>query len=202
MGSFRVGAVLGAALLLITACSTKQQGTPTAAADTNTSVPPTGKTTGSAKPSVNRPKTIDLKTTDSCKIMNGMSAAEFGWQGKKTIGKPSVAFASMTDCDVLVSGEFSAGVTAVTNVGVDDFTRNGQAPGVTPVTIGGFPGFTFLAPSGAPGICFAGMDVADGQMLYVYWNSAKVAAERPADSEICTNAVKVAEGALKVAVAS
>src|SRR5262245_30721612 len=104
MGSFRVVAVLGAALL-IASCSSQEPGTPLGAGTTTptttgkTSAPPTTKsTTTSNKPSVTRPKTIDLSGTDGCKVISGMPAAEFGWQGLTPRPLDSKAFPGMKDC--------------------------------------------------------------------------------------------------------
>ncbi len=198
MGSFRAGAVLGAALLLTAACSTEQQGTPTAAANTNTSVPPTSKTSASTKPSVNRPKTIDLKSTDSCKILSAVPAADFGWQGSKIESRAASVFPGMTSCFV-ITRDFGATVTAVTNMDADTFTHNGQSNEITSTQIAGFPAFTFV-PKAIPGVCFTGVSVADGQMLYTQWNTNKV--DSPPMSEICGNVAKLATSAMAAVGAS
>lgn len=144
-----------------------------------------------------RPKAIDLKTTTSCKILNAMPAAEFGWSGDTPREGDSLAFPGTRDC--VVSGttsQFGFDVTAVTTQGVAEYTQNGQ--GLTPITAAGFPGFTFSRLATA---CTAIVDVADGQMLHVVWTYLDTKNIPPKET-LCANAAKGATGAMKALGAS
>jgi hypothetical protein len=205
MGSFRVGAVLGAALLVTVAgCSTQQPGTPVAANTTSasgkTSVPPTGKTTTSTKTPVNRPKTIDLNGTDGCKIMIQVQA-EFGWQGAKLAPKPALAFPGMTQCIVLADNPSAGTITTVTNKDAEDFIHGGQSDEVQRITIAGFPAFTFAPTSSVTATCFAGVNVADNQMLYIQWDYISTS-QKPPVQEMCANATRLATASMRVLGAS
>jgi hypothetical protein len=206
MGSFRVAAVLGAALLVTVAgCSTREQGAPVAAGTTSTStkmsVPSTGKTTATpTKPSMTRPKTIDLKGTDGCKIMSQVQA-EFGWQGAKLAPKPALAFPGMTQCIVLADNPSAGTITTVTNKDAEEFIHGGQSDEVQRITIAGFPAFTITPGSSVTAACFTGVNVADSQMLYIQWDYISTG-QKPPVQEMCANATRLATAAMRVLGAS
>jgi hypothetical protein len=203
-----VGAVLGAALLaLVASCSTTEPGTATAGTVTSTtagstrSSPPSStlSTTSSSAPPVSRPKTIDLKSTDGCKIMNAM-AAGFGWTGKSTSDFESLGFPGNKECIVTNSDKKeTVNITGVTNKGVPEYTHNGQGANLAPIKVAGFPAYTFTPKTAVGGDCRVVVDVADGQLLYVSWAvQVTTGAAVPPVEQRCASATKVAEGAMKV----
>jgi hypothetical protein len=212
MGSFRVGAVLGAALLaLVASCSTTEPGTatagtvtPTTAGSTRSSPPSsTSGSTSSSAPPVARPKTIDLKATDGCKIMNSM-AADFGWTGKTMSDFDSLGFPGNKECIVSNNAKKeTVTITGVTTKGVAEYTHNGQGANLAPIKVTGFPAYIFTPKNAVGGDCRVVVDVADGQMLFVLWAFAvSMGGDPPPVEQRCANATKVAEGAMKVLGAS
>jgi hypothetical protein len=210
MGSFRVGAVLGA-VLLVAGCSNTEPGTATAAGTTTTTTSPTSSapssttstTTTTTTTSVSRPKSIDLRGTDGCKIINGMPGQDFGWQGTTPDLQDSLTFPGMKDCIVdAPKAALTFGVETVTNTGVQDFTAGGSDAKrqITPITVAGFPAF-ILTTAGIKASCFAGVDVSDGQMLYMQWRYS-TPDNIPAPAELCAKVTKAAEAAMKVLGAS
>ncbi|MFD1049841.1 hypothetical protein ACFQ1S_32065 [Kibdelosporangium lantanae] len=157
-----MGAVLGAALLaLVASCSTTEQGTATAGTVTPTggstkSAPPssTSSSTSSSAPPVSRPRTIDLKSTDGCKIMQSM-AADFGWTGKTTSDFDSLGFPGNKECIVTNSAKKeTVSITGVTNKGVPEYTHDGRGGDLAPIRVAGFPAYTFTPKTAVslPGI--------------------------------------------------
>jgi hypothetical protein len=209
MGSFRVGAALGAALLaLVAGCSTTEPGTATAATGTPTtgksSVPPKSPTSTSASssaPPVSRPKTIDLRSTDACTVLKAIPKDVSGWTGRDPLETDSLEFRATKECVTSNSttGQ-SIAITLVTNLGVAAYSDNGQRPGFSPTTVAGFPAYK-LAQTSSPKRCFIDVDVADGQLLDVLW-AFTVAGDPPPQSELCASATKAADAAMKVLGAS
>jgi hypothetical protein len=207
-----VGAVVGV-LLLVTAagCSTSEQGSPSAAQGSTrltTSdripVPPpsTGTTTktSTSKPPVSRPKSIDLSGTDGCKIIGQLPANDFGIQGRNPQLLKSLSFNNASDCIVVApDANLTLSVTTVTNVDAEEFASGAHGE-VTRVTVAGFPAFTVTLPT-YPASCFAGVNVSDGQMLYLQWRYSR-SENIPAPTELCANAQRAATAAMKVLGAS
>jgi hypothetical protein len=200
MGSFRAGAVLGACLLIAVAgCSTPEQGSPiaggggdtTAEASTSaTSAPPT------SKAPVPRPKPIDLSGTDGCKIMGQMPAADFGYQGRTPTLVKSLAFPAAMDCIVVApAANLALSITTLTNVDAEEFASGAHGE-VTRVTLVGFPAFAVTVPD-LPASCFTGVNVSDGQMLYLQWRYSR-SENIPPTVQLCENAQRAATAAMKV----
>jgi hypothetical protein len=212
MGSFRVGAVVGVLLLMTAAgCSTSEQGSPSAAqgstrlttSDTIPVPPPsTGTTTktSTSKPPVSRPKSIDLSGTDGCKIINAMPAADFGYQGRTPALLKSVAFPGAMDCIVVAPAvALSLSITTLVNVDAEEFAKGAHGE-VTRDTQAGFPAFTLTVPD-YPASCFTGVNVSDGQMLYLQWRYSKLE-NVPPTAQVCENAHRATVAAMKVLGAS
>lgn len=200
-----MGLPAGALMLMIVAgCTNAQSGTPSAGA---TVQPPSSTTTRStappattSKPPSARPRSIDISGTDGCQILKQIPLTEFGLDAKEARLKGSLVFKGVQDC--LLNGLGAANglsVTAVPNVGMDRYLDTAGGT-ITRTTVAGFPAFQ-LTNGQAPAACFGGVDVADGQMLYVQFNYIKTT-NQPPQAQLCESLQKVQAAAMKVLGAS
>lgn len=81
----------------------------------------------------------------------------------------------------------------------EQFAATGRGE-IARITIAGFPAFTQNLGDGNPA-CFAGVSVADGQMLYLQWLYNKSTGEPPTAVK-CAEATKVMTAAMAVLGAS
>lgn len=204
-----MGAVLGVALLALAAgCSDAQTGAPVAAAGGTSAAnqgtspvpqtqPPT--TTTSSGSTVSRPRTIDLKGVDACQVLAKLSG-EFSTQGRTPSPAKSLGFPGNTECGVSYPDKgFTIGLTPVTTYDAEEFASMGRGQ-FQRITIAGFPAFTQNLGDANPA-CFAGVNVADGQMLYLQWLYNKSTGEPPTAAK-CAEATKAMTAVMAVLGAS
>jgi hypothetical protein len=208
MGSFRVGVVLGAVLLLAaTGCASQEPGAPvpvgsTSTTSTTTSAPTTGRTTTttSSKPPVSRPKPIDVSGTDGCKIIKQLPATEFGIQDREPRQTGSLIFKGFTDCSITnADTDVYLSITTETSTDMEDYACCVQGT-ATRTTVAGYPAFTHPVP-GAGLQCLSGVSVSDGQMLFVSRGTGRPNSKQE-PVKLCETALQAATAAMKVLGAS
>jgi hypothetical protein len=173
--------------------------TPKPTSTSATSTRTTTTTTTSAQPGISRPRTIDLKGVDACQILAKLPA-EFGIQGLELHPDTSLGFPGNTECAVINRARaFTLGITPVTTFDGEQFAATGRGA-IARITIAGFPAFTQNLGEGNPA-CFAGVSVADGQMLYLQWLYNKSTGEPPTEVK-CAEAAKAMTAAMAVLGAS
>jgi hypothetical protein len=105
----------------------------------------------------------------------------------------------VTDCIVVAPAvNLTLGISVVTNVDAEEFA-SGARGAATRVTVAGFPAFT-VTVDGLPS-CFTGVNVSDGQMLYLQWRYSS-STNIPSPAQLCENAQRVATAAMNVLGAS
>lgn len=131
---------------------------------------------------------------DPCRLMRQLPP-EFEIQTKEPSLKDSLVFKGSKECIFLNPPK--SYTLSLTTAAFDarEFADGGRGT-VTPVTVSGFPAFN-LVISEDNGACFLGVDVADGQMLYMQWMYSK-SAPKPPSAELCANVTRVGAGILKV----
>lgn len=197
MGSFRVGIL--ALLLAASACSSTEPGLPAAQAGngTATTKAQAPSTTTSVKSQSTRPKTIDLRAFDPCRIMEKIRP-EVGLPEKPLTPEKSVAFPGSATCIQTTAGSGpSLQVLPILNLGLADYA--GSYLVSSPLTLEGFP--ALLLEGNYQNDCYVGVDVADGQTFSVQW-TITLPNGKPAMSDVCAAASKAAAAAMKVLVAS
>ena len=207
MGSIRsAAAVLAvvsvASVGLLAACSNAESGTPRAG-DTTKATKPT-KTTGdessesptSTKPSVDRPKPLDIASIDICQVLAAVPPAPFGLDGRAPLPDDSSAFPGAKNCfSEGISANLGLMLTAVTDEGVDDYVETVTAQ-PTEKTVKGYR-VVVLTPSNHPEDCFGVIDVNDGQLLHINYgpNSPGEPPVTP-QATVCERIPAIAEAAL------
>jgi len=160
-------AVLFVLAAVLSGCSSKEPGTPSAA-DQTSSAPTTGTSTRSTP--VNRPKAVDLAPLDPCTLVTpetktalairtvapGTPDKDYG-DGSRACG------ASFED------RKYVWGLNTVLNGGVDRLKRTSGEANLTEVKVAGYPGYVEKRqPQGQrQGACLLYVDANDGQLLLV-----------------------------------
>ncbi len=185
-------AALAAAVALLAGCSQKTPGSaaagPTGPGETTSA---TARPSTSAKPSVTRPKEVDLTGVDSCGVLSDAQKQQFDLVKAPATLKSSV-YADATLCSI-GSGDLSYGVglVAAAKNGVEEYAAGVAKGELTPLRAGGFPALTGTSTALLPS-CTIYLDVADGQMIDLSVDSTKVPM-----GELCTRAKAIAEAVVQ-----
>lgn len=162
-----------ASLLLVAGCSSAEPGEPTAgdATTTTTTEPTTDEPTETSEStetgtSVDRPREIDLKAVDICKVVGELPLKSYGLDGDRPpLGGDSTIFPGSKDCFAGgIEKNLSLTLVAVTDESAESFVESANAD-VTSGEAAGFP-LSVLKPA-QPANCFGVLDVHDGQFIYV-----------------------------------
>ncbi|SMC93649.1 Protein of unknown function [Kibdelosporangium aridum] len=194
-----------ALVLAVAACSSAEQGTPIAQQgndDRTSTTKPTSKTqtpstTTSTKPA--RPRTIDLKQFDPCKIIEKV-APELGLPAEKLTAEAAQGFApGSVRCAQIrnrgIGSDF--GVLHAMSRSVQEHATSYLV--TTPITLEGFP--ALVMEGNYVNDCYVGVDVADDQTLVISW-TIYLENGKPAMSDVCAGTKKAAAAAMKLVAAA
>jgi len=185
-------AALAAAVALLAGCSKTTSGTASAGATGSsgatsaTSQPSTG-----SKPSVTRPKKVDLTGVDSCSVLTDAQKKQFDLV-RESARLPYPTHPEAILCS-LGSSDFSYGVGAavITTEGIEMYDQGVESGKAATMVVGGFPAVLSEFPGALPA-CFLGLDVADGQMIELQVDGSKLPM-----AELCARAAKIAEAVVQ-----
>jgi hypothetical protein len=159
-----------AAVAALAGCSDKTAGS-ASAGSTDTPTSTSEKTSGSSKPAVNRPKSIDLKGVDPCSLLTDAQRQQLGLTSAPRKTK-STAYPGNDGCGYDSDGfKFDGGVVPVVSQGIEQYGASPDAQ-ITPITIGGFPA-KLSKLKGISQSCLLGLDVADGQLIALQMHSSE-----------------------------
>ncbi|MCS7480892.1 DUF3558 domain-containing protein [Umezawaea endophytica] len=185
-------AALAAAVALLAGCSQKTSGTAsTGAAGSSGPTSATSKPSTSAKPSVERPKKVDLTGVDSCSVLTDAQKQQFDLTGKP--GRlPYPTHPEATLCSI-GSSDFSYGlaVAVITSEGIEMYAQGVESGKAATMVVGSFPAVLSEFPGALPA-CFVGLDVADGQLIEVQVDGSKLPM-----AELCARATNIADAVIQ-----
>ncbi|WP_020574739.1 DUF3558 family protein [Actinopolymorpha alba] len=151
-------------------------------------------------PEEKKPQKISLTKTAGCQLLGKMSVADFDVDAGKPSDDASTLFENARDCSLKgKSSERYLSVTAVTDEGFEAFMP-GVDGDVRKFKAAGFAAATIRLPH-LNTACFASVDVAKGQMLFLQYTASSTGAKASQD-ELCDTASKAATAAVKVLVGS
>ncbi|RZS41358.1 uncharacterized protein DUF3558 [Herbihabitans rhizosphaerae] len=205
-------AVLAGTALTLGACSDDKGGTgspsptsPTSATGGATSAtdPTTSGAPTSANPPVNRPKPLDMRAVDPCRVLAATPLRELGIDKAPETRESVQPFPQAKACAAQASAgtpKFGLGlmVLPVTDRSAADYVKYTREAGaeVQPMQVAGYPGY-LIKPTNRIR-CDVVVDVADGQLLYVQHTDVSVPQKVP-QATLCQSVVPNAEAAVRAA---
>lgn len=152
--------------VVLTGCSSKESGSPSAGEQTSTA--PTTGTSTKATP-VNRPKAVDLKALDPCTLITPETKTALAIRAvEPRAPKPEYGEGSKTCGNTYVDRKYIASIYTLVNGGVDRLKSTTGEGKLTPLQVAGYPGYlTKTESQGTAGACEIYLDAHDGQLLLV-----------------------------------
>ncbi|RAS68372.1 uncharacterized protein DUF3558 [Lentzea atacamensis] len=151
---------------VLTGCSAKEPGTPSAGNQTG-GTPTAGTSAGTAP--VNRPKAVDLKTLDPCSLITAETKATLGLRIVEP-GNPLPEYGEGSKrCNLTYEDrKYIANIHTLVNGGVDRLKQTTGEAKLTSLQIAGYPAYLTQRDSpGSAGACEVYIDANDGQLLLV-----------------------------------
>jgi hypothetical protein len=166
--------------LVVSACTTEVQGTPSA--PTGLLLPP-------------RPREVRLDGVDPCSLLTPEQRAGLGFDGTPIFTDPytELFHGKVPTCTItgLSRSPIAVGVGVVTSVGIERWRQSDLAADVRPAQIADFPAVVAV-PTRLADYCSVEIDVATGQMLDVQFSDGGGDPPLPQE-ELCQRAGEVAE---------
>jgi hypothetical protein len=189
MSHWHRAAALAAAVALLAGCSQKTSGTASAGATGTTSA--TLQTSPGTKPSVTRPKKVDLTGVDSCSVLADAQKQQLDLT-REPGRLPYPTHPEAVLCS-FGSSDFSYGVAVavITTEGIEMYDKGVKSGKAAKMAVAGFPAVLSEFPGALPA-CFLGLDVADGQMIELQVDGSKLPM-----AELCARAAKIAVGVVQ-----
>jgi hypothetical protein len=198
MGSIRVGIL--ALVLAASACSGTEQGMPTAQAGNDASTattPPPQSPSATTSTKSARPRTIDLKPYDPCRILEKIRP-ELGLPAKKVTAEQALGYsAGSATCHQVPDRIVGPGIQVMHLLNRTLAVQATSYQVTSPMTVEGFP--ALLMEGLYRNDCYVGVDVADDQTFVIQW-TITLESGKPAMSDVCAAANKAAAAAMKVLV--
>lgn len=179
---------------LATACTSSEQGTPTAGGTPTSTAPPvTGSSTPSTPPtSGSIPNPVDLSSVNACKLFTSAVSAV-----AETTGTPNKAsvprLPKASGCFQFNESKNVGLMLAVSSdINVNDFQMSmGTQP--QSFTVAGYPGVV-IAPLVPKTVCFAGVGMGDHQLLYLQYALANPGAQpQVSQDDLCGKLQPIAQ---------
>lgn len=152
--------------VVLTGCSSTEQGSPSAG-DKTGAAPTTGSSAGTTP--VNRPKVVDLKALDPCTLITPEVKTALGVRlVTPRDPKPEYGEGSKTCSNNYEDRTYSSSIYTLVNGGVDRLKRTTNETELTPLQVAGYPAYLHKVPQAGlgPG-CDVYIDANDGQLLLV-----------------------------------
>jgi hypothetical protein len=152
--------------VVLTGCSSTEQGSPSAGNKTGTA-PTTGTSAGTTP--VNRPKAVDLKTLDPCTLITPEVKTALGVRVVTPRDPlPDYGEGSKTCTANFEDRTYVSSIYTLVNGGVDRLKRTVGEAELTPLQVAGYPAYVNKVPQAGlgPG-CDVYIDANDGQLLLV-----------------------------------